>query len=192
MNLGRAAFACFQETAAALGNIVHDCRQKLGSDSLGEQSNENVKQNLLDSIKKRRHCSFPDAATCFEICNQPSESVCDLCLYNMQRDPVAGAGGGCHQGGNVGDFMRFIFPPTHTSNAIVASARGVDPRAQFHYWQESRSADITNFFICAESIRRTIMKYRINTCGNHSLIIFQGSCLEKSHLMNCHEILNRH
>lgn len=95
-------------------------------------------------------------------------------------------------GGDVGDFMRFISPPTHTSDAIVASARGADLRAPFRSWQDSRSADILNFFICAESIRRVIMKYRINTRGNHSLIIFQGSCLEKSHLMNCHEILNRH
>lgn len=82
-------------------------------------------------------------------------------------------------------------PDTHERCHGGVSSRA-DLRAPFHSWQDSRSADILNFFICAESIRRVIMKYRINTCGNHSLIIFQGSCLEKSHLMNCHEILNRH
>lgn len=106
------------------------------------------------------------------------------CLYNMQQDPVAGAGGGCHQGRNVGDFMGLAestsSSPTHKSNGIMVSARGPDLRGPFHSWQDSRSADIVYFFICAESIRQVIIKYHINTCGNHSLIIFQGSCLENS------------
>lgn len=143
------------------------------------------------------HCSFPDAATCSEICNQPSERVCDLCLYNVQQDPVAGAGGGCHQRRNVGDFMGLTeatsSSPWHKRAmplwrllAVLTSVPRFIP---------DRTPAVLKyciFFVCAEYIRRIIMKYHINTCSDHSLVIFQGSHLEKSHLMNCHEILKRH
>lgn len=82
-------------------------------------------RDLLDSIKQQTHCSFPDAASCSEFCNQPSEHVCDLCLYNMQQDPVAGAGGGCHQRRNVGDLVRLVESTSSSPDAHERCCCGV-------------------------------------------------------------------
>lgn len=85
LNVARAAFALLQDTAAALCNKANDSRPKSKSISLGVQSNENVTQNLPDTLKKWLYCSIPDAATCSLSRNQPLEDFCAVCLAAVEE-----------------------------------------------------------------------------------------------------------
>ena len=91
----------FAYTLAALSNIVHDCKQKSKSISCLE-CNQMKMSNRICLIFLRNDCIAP-----FQMQQRvlrtviSHQSVCALCLYNMQADSS-----GLHQRRNVTDFSR--------------------------------------------------------------------------------------
>lgn len=85
-----------------------------------------------------------------------------------------------------GSWRALHLPQTHASNAVVASARGPGLLAPFHSWQDSQCWHTVFLHLCWIYQTSYYVKYHINA-RDHSLIIFQGSCLENPHLMKCHD-----